>query len=63
MHQDPKRIRKHRATLNLDDYEQALIDALVNYTGLDQAALLRILAMREAKDMFLSDDMLSASAG
>lgn len=55
MYPDPKRIRKHRATLNLDDYEQGLIDALVNYTGLCQAELLRRLAMSEARDLLLSE--------
>lgn len=55
MYPDPKRIRKHRATLNLDDYEQGLIDALVNYTGLSQAELLRRLAMSEARDLLLPE--------
>jgi len=55
MYADPKRVRKHRATLNLDDYEQRLIDALVAYTGLSQAELLRRLAMSEARDLLLSD--------
>lgn len=50
---DTKRIRKHRATLNLDDYEQGLINALVNYTGLSQAELLRLLAMTEARELLL----------
>lgn len=55
MYQDSKRIRKHRATLNLDDYEQELIKALVNYTGLDQAQVLRTLAMAEAKELLLPE--------
>jgi hypothetical protein len=62
MYQDSKRIRKNRATLNLDDYEQALIDALVNYTGLDQAILLRQLAMQEARELLLPQSMLGQAS-
>lgn len=51
MYQDSKRIRKHRATMNLDDYEQALIVALVNYTGIEQAELLRRLALEQAREL------------
>jgi len=60
MYQDPKRIRKHRATLNLDDYEQDLIKALVNYTGMEQASVLRTLALSEARELLLPEPMLSA---
>ncbi|WP_313552399.1 hypothetical protein [Pseudomonas sp.] len=62
MYQDSKRIRKNRATMNLDDYEQALIDALVNYTGLDQATLLRQLAMQEARELLLPQNMLGQAS-
>lgn len=48
MYADAKRIRKHRGTMNLDDYEQDLITALVNYTGLSQAEVLRKLVVRGA---------------
>lgn len=58
MYQDPKRIRKYRATMNLDDYEQALIVALVNYTGIDQAELLRRLALEQARELLLAEPML-----
>ncbi|MEH6564589.1 MAG: hypothetical protein V7756_04605 [Halopseudomonas sp.] len=58
MYADPKRIKKHRATLNLDDYELALIEALVAYTGLDRATVLRQLAMAEARDLLLAEPML-----
>lgn len=34
--------------MNLDDYEQDLITALVNYTGLSQAEVLRKLVVRGA---------------
>lgn len=62
MYQDPKRIRKHRATMNLDDYEQALIIALVNYTGIDQADLLRRLALEQARELLLSEPMLGLAS-
>ncbi|RGP54397.1 MULTISPECIES: hypothetical protein [Pseudomonadaceae] len=58
MKQDVKRLRTHRATMNLDDYEQKLIDALVDYTGLSQAEVLRRLAMTEAHEMLLAEPML-----
>lgn len=48
MYQDPKRVRSRYAALNLDQYEARLIDALVDYTGIDKAALLRQLVMKEA---------------
>lgn len=56
MYQDVKRIRRHRATVNLDCYENDLITALVNYTGISQAELLRTLAMRAAKRHLLGED-------
>jgi len=62
MYQDSKRIRKNRATINLDDYEQALINALVDYTGLDQATLLRQLAMQEARELLLPQNMLGQAS-
>jgi hypothetical protein len=62
MYQDSKRIRKHRATLNLDDYEQDLIDALVNYTGIEQANVLRSLAFIEARELLLPELSLAAAA-
>lgn len=60
MYPDAKRIRKHRATLSLDDYEQDLINALVNYTGMEKAQLLRALAMTEARELLLPESILSA---
>ncbi|EML8065881.1 TPA: hypothetical protein NH970_001218 [Pseudomonas aeruginosa] len=62
MYQDPKRIRKYRATMNLDDYEQALIVALVNYTGIDQAELLRRLALEQARELLLAEPMLGLTS-
>ncbi len=62
MYPDAKRIRKHRATLSLDDYEQDLINALVNYTGMEKAQLLRALVMTEARELLLPESILSAIA-
>ena len=48
MYQDPKRVRARYGAINLDEYEARLIDALVDYTGIDKAALLRQLVLKEA---------------
>lgn len=48
MYQDPKRVRSRYGAINLDQYESRLIDALVDYTGIDKAVLLRQLVMKEA---------------
>jgi uncharacterized protein (DUF1778 family) len=52
---DPKRVRSHRLTLRLDDYEHALLSALANYQGEQLATLLRELVMREAQQMLGRD--------
>ena len=46
MYQDPKRVRTRYAALNLDQYEAQLIDALVDYTGIERASLLRQLVLK-----------------
>ncbi|WP_110675936.1 hypothetical protein [Salinicola sp. RZ23] len=51
MHQDSKRLKAHRTGINLDEYEDNLIDALVDYTGIEKATLLRQMVMREALEM------------
>jgi len=61
MYQDSKRIRKHRATMNLDDYEQALIVALVNYTGIEQAELLRRRALEQARELLGGTPMVEGA--
>lgn len=61
MYPDAKRIRKHRSTLSLDDYEQDLINALVNYTGMEKAQILRTLALAEARELLLPESILSAA--
>ena len=48
MYQDPKRVRTRYSALNLDQYEAQLIDALVDYTGIERATLLRKLVLKEA---------------
>ena len=48
MYQDPKRVRTRYAALNLDQYEAQPIDALVDYTGIERASLLRQLVLKEA---------------
>ena len=48
MYQDPTRVRTRYAALNLDQYEAQLIDALVDYTGIERASLLRQLVLKEA---------------
>jgi hypothetical protein len=48
MYADPRRVRKHRITLNFDDYENAVIEALANYQGDEKAAVLRVMVLREA---------------
>jgi len=48
MYPDPKRVRSRYAALNLDQYETQLIDALVAYTGIDKAVLVRQLVIKEA---------------
>lgn len=58
MKSDPKRLRTHRATLNFDEYEQKLINALVDYTGLSQAELLHLIVMKEARDLLLPESTL-----
>lgn len=59
MYPDPKRVKRHRVTTNLDEYEQDLINALVNYTGIDQAALVRELVMRAAVSVLMETDPLN----
>jgi hypothetical protein len=48
MYQDPKRVRRPYARINLDEYEARLIDAMVDYTGIGRATLLRQLVLKEA---------------
>lgn len=53
MYQDPKRIRKNRVSINLDDYEAAVINALVNYTGTERGELIRLMVIAQAEAVLL----------
>ncbi|SDK70296.1 hypothetical protein [Billgrantia gudaonensis] len=56
MYQDPKRVRTRYGSINLDEYEARLIDALSDYTGIERASLLRQLVLKEALETLgLSD--------
>ncbi|MGQ7261180.1 hypothetical protein [Vreelandella sp. V005] len=59
MHQDTRRIRSRYAAVNLDDYEAKLIDALVDYTGMSKATLLRQLILKEALETLGVGDIVS----
>ncbi|MFP3343340.1 hypothetical protein R0J87_12600 [Halomonas sp. SIMBA_159] len=63
MHQDVRRIRSRYAAVNLDDYEAKLIDALVDYSGMSKATLLRHLVMKEALDTFGFSEIADGSVG
>lgn len=63
MHQDTRRIRQRYAAINLDDYEAKLIDALVDYTGLSKATLLRQLVLKEALETLGVSDIVESSVG
>ena len=61
MHQDVRRIRSRYAAVNLDDYEAKLIDALVDYTGMSKATLLRQLILKEALETLGVSDIVNGS--
>lgn len=63
MHQDTRRIRSRYAAINLDDYEAKLIDALVDYTGMSKATLLRQLVLKEALETLGVSDIVNTSMG
>lgn len=63
MYQDPKRVRKNRVSINLDDYELALIQALVNYTGIDRASLARQMMIAQAEAVLLPTPSIFGVAG
>ena len=49
MYSDPSKIRDHVVKIRLNDSEEELIDALVNYTGEQKATLLRELLLEQAR--------------
>lgn len=50
MYQDPKRVRQHKFTVYLDDYEAAIIQAHANYSGQSRAETMRQMMLREAQE-------------
>ncbi|MDP2127224.1 MAG: hypothetical protein Q8K97_07580 [Pseudohongiella sp.] len=63
MYQDPKRIRQNRVSINLDDYEAALIQALVDYTGTERATLIRDMVVAQAQAVLMPTPQSMAGAG
>lgn len=49
MYSDPSLIRDHVVKLRLNDSEAKLVDAIVEYTGQQKAALLRELLLEQAR--------------
>ncbi|RYE33727.1 MAG: hypothetical protein EOP48_30660 [Sphingobacteriales bacterium] len=45
---DPNRVRANRHNVRFDQYEEDLIKALSNYLGIEPAALIRELALKQA---------------
>ncbi len=56
MYQDPKRVRRPYGRINLDQYEAKLLDALVDYTGVERGVLLREMVMKEAVEVLGMDE-------
>ncbi len=55
MYPDPKRVRDVRRTIRLDDYEDALIEAIANYRGEQYSTVFREMAMASARELFGDD--------
>ncbi|SPJ35230.1 hypothetical protein [Kushneria phyllosphaerae] len=51
MIRDRARLKSARVGINLDQFEDDLIEALVAYTGTEKATLVRELVMRAALDL------------
>ncbi|WP_445620635.1 hypothetical protein ACUN8C_01620 [Kushneria sp. Sum13] len=51
MYRDPRRLKTARIGINLDQFEDDLIEALSAYTGIEKATLARELVMRGALEM------------
>jgi hypothetical protein len=49
MYGDPALIRVHTVKLRLNEQENALVDALVDYTGQQKAALMRDLLLEQVR--------------
>jgi len=55
MYPDPKRVRDHRITIRLDDYEFAFLISLANLIGEQPAALARRVLFKEVAQQLASD--------
>lgn len=55
MYTDPSLIRDHVVKLRLNENEARLIDAIVDYTGQQKAALLRELLLEQARLVLAGD--------
>ena len=55
MYPDPKRVRDHRITIRLDDYEFAFLISLANLVGEQPAALARRVLLKDAAQLLTSD--------
>ncbi|REC94901.1 hypothetical protein [Kushneria indalinina] len=51
MYRDTRLLKTSRIGVNLDEYEDNLIEALAAYTGTEKATLVRELVMRAALDL------------
>jgi uncharacterized protein YpbB len=61
MYADPALIRDHVVKIRLNDQEAELINAWVNYTGQQKAALLREMLLEQARlDMQANFALMSA---
>ncbi len=49
MYSDPSLLREHTVKLSFNDREAALINAWVDYTGQQKAALLREMLLEQAR--------------
>lgn len=56
MYADPARIRKHFVKVSMDDAENAVIEALIKFTGDVKAPLVRDLALERAREIIASMD-------
>jgi len=63
MYADTKRLRNHRVTINLDEYEAAVINALVNYTGTPPSTLLRQMLFAQAEETLLPTHQMMNGSG
>jgi hypothetical protein len=61
MYTDPSLIREHVVKVRFNDAEQALIDAFVNFTGQQKAALVRELVLEAARRALVTEHAAALS--